>query len=125
MDIAAKINSECQNNAATRQTAEIPEKYRGNPELRKLEERCRGHKKYRIQRVEAINTAECQNKTNNGTRHTVPQHKEKFPEPDKSSEKVKIREICSFTNEQGNAKWKNTKSLRKHAEKLTEQVRKH
>jgi hypothetical protein len=42
---AAKLNSENQNNAATLQIAEIPEKYRRSPELRKIKKGCRGHKK--------------------------------------------------------------------------------
>ncbi len=52
MGTAAKLNSENQNNEATVQIAEIPEKYRRNPEWRKPDERCHGDRKYRRQRVE-------------------------------------------------------------------------
>jgi hypothetical protein len=117
---AAKLNSENQNNAATLQIAEIPEKYRRSPELRKIKKGCRGHKK--------LSDATGRNYkhrgvSNNGTRHTVPRKEENFPEPDKNSKIVKIREICSLANEQCNTKRKSTKNLRKHAEEPVERVR--
>jgi hypothetical protein len=68
MDTAAKLSSERQNDAAAVQTAEIPEKYRRNPELRKIKKGAADIKNYRMQRVETINTAECQI-TERGTRY--------------------------------------------------------
>jgi hypothetical protein len=38
MDTAAKLSRERENDAAVVQTAEIPENYRKNPELRKIKE---------------------------------------------------------------------------------------
>ena len=73
-----------------------------------------------MQRVETINTAECQI-TERGTRYR--KKEENFPEPDKNSKVVKIREICSLANEQCNTKRKSTKNLRKHAEEPIERVR--
>ncbi len=78
---------------------------------------------YRRQRVEATNNAECQRKANSGTRHMIPQNEEKFPEPDKINGNAKIREICSLANEQCNARWKNTKNLRKYNKKTLERFR--
>ncbi len=64
-DTAAKLDSERQNDAAAVQTAEMPEKYRRNPELQKD---AADIKIYRIQRIEAINTAERQT-TERGARY--------------------------------------------------------
>ena len=68
MGTAAKLNSENQNNAATLQIAEISEKYRRSPELRKIKKGAADIKNYRMQRVETKNTAECQI-TERGTRY--------------------------------------------------------
>jgi hypothetical protein len=61
--------------------------------------------------------------SNNGTRHTVPQNEENFPEPDKNSDNVKIREICRLGNEQCRKKWKIAKNSRKGTEEPVERVR--
>jgi hypothetical protein len=120
MDTAAKLSSERQNDAAAVQTAETPENYRRSPELRKIKESAAD--------IKYISATKCRNYkhrgvSNNGTRHTVPQNEENFPEPDKNSKIVKIREICSLANEQCNTKRKSTKNLRKHAEEPVERVR--
>jgi protein-arginine kinase activator protein McsA len=53
----------------------------------------------------------------------VPQNEEKFPEPDKSNNDVKTREIYRVANDKCNTKWKSTKNLRKRTEKPVERFR--
>ncbi len=108
MDTTAKLSSERQNDAAAAQTAEIPENYRRNPELRKIKESAAD--------ITYISDTTCgsykhRGGPNNGTRHMIPQNEGKFPEPDKLTKifKKKICEICSLANEHFSEKWKNTK----------------
>ena len=53
----------------------------------------------------------------------VPQNEEKFPEPDKNNDNVKICEICRLGNEQCHKKWKIAKISRKGTEEPVERVR--
>ncbi len=84
MGTAAKLNSENQNNAATLQLAEIPEKYRRSPELRKIKRKGAAD-------IKKLSDATGRNYkhrgvSNNGTRHTIPQNEENLPEPGKIAE---------------------------------------
>jgi hypothetical protein len=80
MDTAAKLSRERENDAATLQTAEIPENDRRNPELRKTKENTAD--------IKYISDTTCRSYkhrggSNNGTRHKIPPNEGKIPEPDK------------------------------------------
>jgi hypothetical protein len=75
MDTAAKLSRERQNDAEAVQTAEIPENYRKNPELRKIKENTAD-----IKYISDTTGRSYKHRggSNNGTRHMIPQKRRKI-----------------------------------------------